>query len=161
MNSCGVKTFFDKIIIILILSSSSLTFLAESIPFHGKGAAAPAAARPAPSPFPSSRGKNVLRAAFQEAAGCAAPLSVASRSALPACFLSALVLRWDRARWGVGSKGPFLVRVSSPGHGVRVGRGGGGSGRKRLRKPSALRPASAASEPILGSYTTPARGRML
>lgn len=27
--------------------------------------------------FPSSRGKNVLRAALQEAAGCAAPLSVA------------------------------------------------------------------------------------
>lgn len=49
-----------------------------------------ARSRPAGAlPFPSSRGKNVLRAAFQEAAGCASPLSVATRSALPACsFLS-------------------------------------------------------------------------
>lgn len=61
-------------------------------------------------PFPSSRGKNVLRAAFQEAAGCAAPPSVASRSALPACFFSLssrAQVGPSQVRGGGGLKGHF------------------------------------------------------
>lgn len=111
-------------------------------------------------PFPSSRGKYVLRAAFQEAAGCAAPLSVATRSALPASFFSQFLPsggtepgegRELKGHFSSGSPAP----VAASGRAV--------AGVEVAEAPSealGLGPASAASELILGSYTTRARGRM-
>lgn len=81
-------------------------------PDHRRARRRPAGALP----FPSFRGKNVLRAAFQEAAGCAAPLSVATRSALSACFFSRqhLLSGGTEPGEGRGQKGHFSTGSSAP-----------------------------------------------
>lgn len=75
-------------------------------------------------------------------------------------FSSALALRWGTEPGeGTGLKGHLWSGTQPWPRRRSLWRGVGWQ--KRLVKPSALGPASAASELILWSYTTPARDRML